>query len=320
MKAILILIFLFISFREVSYSQKLTLLGHIDVHPDEFVTDVWGYVDPANNKEYAITGAFNGLEIIDVSIPSSSRKVASLDVPGFDMKVWKNYLYTVTGGGGINLGKIVDISDPENPAVVDSFNSAHNIFISETGYLFAEIPGLTVYNLNVDPLNPVFIWSDGTDDGHDALVVGNMLYDFHGASGTNIYELIYGTPLVIQYRGTICSPLINYHHSGWTSEDGRYLFICDEGAVHPGNDITVWNVSDPMNPEMVEEFADPSATVHNLYVIGNYAYVSYYTSGFRVLDVSDPENITVAAHYDTSPDSGEGFSGDFGVYPFFSSG
>src|SRR5690606_19838215 len=54
-------------------------------------------------------------------------------------------------------------------------------------------------------------------------------------------------------------------------------------------------------------------------IIDNYAYVSYYTAGLRIFDVSDPENIEVAAHYDTSPQSGEGFDGAFGVYPFLPS-
>lgn len=307
-------------FTGVLNSQSLELIGHIAVQPGQFVTDVWGYVDPATQKEYAIVGSFSGMEIIDVSNPQNPQQVySSNSLPGFDMKVWHNYLYLVTGGAGTNLGKILDITDPANPLLSGSFNSAHNIFISEDGYLFAESPGLVVYNLNNTPADPEFVWSDGTGGGHDATVIKNRIYDFHG-DATNIYEFSTEGSFTVQLLGMISNPQIKYHHSGWVSEDDRYLFICDELSDHPTPDITVWDISNLSDPVKVDEYADPDATVHNLYIIDNYAYVSYYTAGFRIFDVADPVNIEVAAHYDTSPQSGQGFEGAFGVYPFLPGG
>jgi choice-of-anchor B domain-containing protein len=301
------------------FPQNLELIGYLDVHQGEFVNDVWGYVDPSDGKEYAVVGG-NGIEIIDVTDPQNPHQVFnSNSLPGFDMKVWQNYLYLVTGSSGANLGKILDITDPSNPSVIGSFNSSHNIFISEDGYLFAESPGLVIYNLNNTPAAPEFVWSDGTGGGHDATVIGNMIYDFHG-SETNIYQFSASDNFSIQLLGSITTPQIQYHHSGWITDDERYLFICDEGANHPTPDITVWDISNLSEPVKVDEYADPDATVHNLYIIDDYAYVSYYTAGFRIFDVSDPENIKVAAHYDTSPATGQGFNGAFGVYPFLPSG
>lgn len=314
-----VILFLFLLFK-TAFTQNLDLLGHLPVHPGNFVTDVWGYVDPATQKEYAIVGAFGAIEIIDVSDPYNPQQVAALNVPGFDIKVWQNYLYLVTGGPGVNQGIILDITNPENPLTAGTFNSAHNIFISEDGYLVAEFPGLLIYNLNPDPLNPELVWSSGTADGHDAAVIGNRVYDFHGYSGTNIYQYATGSSFTMDLLGSILSPEITYHHSGWPTEDGRYLFICDELASHPSADITVWDISDLSDPIKVGEYADPTATIHNIYVIGNYAYTSYYTAGLRIFDISEPENIKIAAHYDTSPDSGEGFSGAFGVYVFSPNG
>jgi len=312
-----IVLLLFIYFN--SYPQQLELLGHIDVLPGRFITDVWGYVDEENNKEYAIIGSYTGIEIIDVTDPSNLQQVYfSSELPGFDMKVWQNYLYLVTGSGGALLGKILDISDPSNPQLAGSFNSAHNIFISDDGYLYAEFPGLVVYNLNNTPESPELVFNDGTQQGHDAAVIGNILFDFHG-NATNIYEISAADNFSLNLLGSINDLLIEYHHSGWITNDGKYLFICDELANHPTADITVWDISNFSEPVKVDEYADPDATVHNLYIIDNYAYVSYYTAGLRIFDVSDPENIEVAAHYDTSPQSGEGFDGAFGVYPFLPS-
>lgn len=291
------------------------------------LSDVTGYVDPATNKEYAIVGYLSlgkGVSIVDVSDPANPVAVAGIDsIPGFDVKVWGNYLYTVNGGSN-GLGSIVDISNPASPVVVGQFPSAHNIFISDNGYLFASVSGLKIYNLNPNPISPQLVWQNG-DGGHDAAVIGTRLFDFHGFGGsvgagyTNIFDIV--NPEAPQFLGRITDPAIAYHHSGWTSEDGNYLFINDELSNHPSDDITVWDISDLGNPTKVGGYNDSLATVHNLYVIGDYAYVAYYASGFRIFDISDPLNMQVVAEYDTSPQySGQGFHGAFGVYPFAPSG
>jgi hypothetical protein len=168
-------------------------------------------------------------------------------------------------------------------------------------------------------VNPEYVWSDGTGGGHDAAVIKNRIYDFHG-NATNIYEFNTESNFTIQLLGTVNDPQVQYHHSGWITVEDGYLFICDELSNHPTPDITVWDISNLSEPVKVDEYADPDATVHNLYIIDNYAYVSYYTAGFRIFDISDPENIELAAHYDTSPVTGQGFDGAFGVYPFLPSG
>ena len=288
------------------------------------LTDVWGYVDAGTGKEYAIagygvfeTGAQGGVFIIDVSDPRNPVQVAQINsVPGFDVKVWKHYVYSVNGTRK-ELGGILDISDPANPVVVGSFPSSHNIFITEDGFMYLEVPGIRIYDLNPDPTDPTLLWTGG-DEGHDATVIGNRLYDFHGRSGTNIYDV--STPAQPTLIGSIKAPSIRYSHSGWTSEDGRFLYICDEGARHPNADITVWDIGNLDNPELVAEFKDSTAIVHNLYIKGDYAFVSYYTSGFCVFDVSDPTAMKLAEVFDTSPESSESFAGAFGVYPFASSG
>lgn len=305
----IIVLFIFYSFG-IRAQGTLTLLGQLNLPGMSY--DVWGYVDTSSGKEYAIVGN-NGLTIIDVSDPMNPVQVANLNtVPDFDIKVWSNYAYCVTGGPG--TGSIVNIADPANPVIVNTFPSSHNIFIDDNGYMYAEYPGLIIYDLNPDPVNPVMIWTDSTTDGHDASVIGNRLFDFHGTSGTYIYDVCNpASPLLL---GSITDPAIQYHHNGWTSKDGNYLYICDELAVAPSPDITVWDISNPDSAIKVGSFTDNSAIVHNLFVIGDYAYASYYTAGLRVFDLTDPTSPTIADEYDTSPLSGEVFGGAFGVYPF----
>ncbi|NIT55333.1 MAG: hypothetical protein GWN00_03575, partial [Aliifodinibius sp.] len=235
-----------------TYSQginksNINLLSNLSVPNSTFITDIWGYYDPNTNKEYAlITDNFLGLFIVDVTNPSAPSLISQVNnVPGFDVKVWQNYVYTVNGGGS-GLGGIVNISNPNTPQIVGSFPSSHNIFIADNGYMYLEYPGLRIYNLNPDPTSPQLVWSKQTGDGHDATVVGNRLYDFHGYAGTFIYDV--STPETPQQLGAITDPSINYHHSGWVSEDGQFLFICDELASHPTADISVWNITNLNNP------------------------------------------------------------------------
>ncbi len=297
----------------------LTLRSHLNF-PGSFHTDVWGYVDPNTGREFALLGdasSSGGLTIIEVTNPDQPVPVAAVNtVPGFDVKAWSHYAYTVNGGSS-GLGGIVDIADPTNPQVVGSFPSSHNIFISPGGYMFLEFLGLRIFDLNPDPTQPTLIWSGGSE-GHDATVRGNRLYDFHGSVGTRIYDIT--TINNPQLLGSITDPTISYHHSGDVTADHRYLFICDELASGNQADISVWDIADPTNPQRVDDFTDPNAIVHNLYIVQNFAFVSYYTAGLRVFDVSDPTHITLVAEYDTSPLSGEVFGGAFGVYPFSPNG
>jgi hypothetical protein len=264
-------------------SQSVQLVGYIDVPMSQYSTDVWGWVDPQSQKEYALVGNNStGVHIIDVSDPSLPVIVTTIDtIPKFDIKTWGHYMYTVDGNydfEGVD-GAITDISDPLNPVVVGSFRAGHNVFIDDLGYMFVTFPGLEIFDLKHDPTNPISVWSGVVD------------------------------------------PTIIFHHSGWVSADGDYLFINDEFAVDPAPDVTVWDISTPSDPVRVAVIGDASASVHNSYRVGDHLFMSYYTAGFKVYDISDPAFPVIAGQYDTSALTGEYiFDGAWGCYPFTPSG
>ncbi len=295
--------------------QEITPVGHLRFE-GKTISDVTGYVDPLSGIPYAVIGHWpmDGLSIVDASEPARPTLVAFVDsVPSFDMKYYNGHIYTVNGGN-INFAKVIDVSDPLNPQIVGQFGNAHNIFIAENGMMFSEFRGIRMYDLNKTPVNPIPIWNDGIE-GHDAAVVGNRLYDFHGGrGGTSIYDVSDGE--LPQKLATIDPPHIIYHHSGWPTKNGEFLYICDELAADSSADFTVWNISDLDNPYQVAEYNEPTAKIHNLVIIGDYAYVSYYTAGFRIFDVSVPTVPRLLHYYDTSELSGQGFDGAWGCYPF----
>jgi choice-of-anchor B domain-containing protein len=313
------------SFVHAQAGGTLTLLGEIDLSPSQIRnSDIWGWVDPNTSKEYAVVGEWTGtsIYIVDVSDPTNPVIASTItNTNGFDVKTWGNYVYGVDGNGSGNDGDIFDISNPNAPVFAGNFLSAHNIFIDANGIMYNSVNGLTILDVASNPTNPQILWSDGLTGGHDATAIGTRLYDFHGSTNTFIYEV--GNPASPELIGQLPGNAgIFYHHQGWPSEDGRYLFVSDELGQSVTPDITVWDIIDPMTPMLVDSHTDPDATVHNCFVLGDFLYVSFYVAGVKVFDISDPTNMTLADEYDTAPafTGNSVFEGCWGVYPFAPSG
>jgi len=295
--------------------------------------DLWAYTDTLNARVYALVGfgdvaSINdstGVHIVDVTDPSQPQRVSTINnIGGFDIKTWENYMYAVTGSGS-NTGRIVDIADPENPAVVGVFPGSHNIAIGDIGVLVRSGPGVDIFDLKNDPISPDLLWSDDSDGGHEAAVIDTILYDFHGFSSTNIYGI--SDPANPTLLSTISpgSDTVRFHHSGWVTDDDSLLVITDErpgGAAGNGPDFTVWDISDKSNPVYLNKYRDENSTVHNVHINDGRAYFAYYTSGYRVFDMTDISNLDPIYELDTTPSLQEQglFLGAWGVYALGSSG
>lgn len=60
--------------------------------------------------------------------------------------------------------------------------------------------------------------------------------------------------------------------------------------------------------------------VHNLFIKGNYAHISYYKHGYVVLDISVPSNPFLIGEYDTYSSNSGVYNGAWGCYPYLPSG
>ncbi len=115
-----------------------------------------------------------------------------------------------------------------------------------------------------------------------------------------------------------------YVHSGAWSEDGRYLFMHDEMDERDrGLDthLYVVDAADLGGPIIAGTWTGPNRAIdHNGYPRGNRYYISNYTRGLTVLDLTDPAAPTTVGHFDTFPLSDNPvFSGAWGVYPYLPS-
>ena len=279
-----------------------------------------------------------------------------------DIKVYRDHAFIVSDNAGahgmqvFDLAQLRDVSAPpvtfEATAHYDGINSAHNIVINEeTGFAYAvgsssggQTCGGALHMIDIrDPRSPAFAgcFADpttgnaGTGASHDAQCVR---YDGPDEGYTG-REICFGAnqnalsiadvtdkeaPVAI---AAASYPNTGFLHQGWISDDHRYFYMNDEtdevgGAVSRTRTL-VWDIQQLDDPVLVKEhFGTTSASDHNLYVVGDLMYQANYTSGLRILDISDPESPVEVGFFDTVPfgDDQPGFAGAWSVYPYFGSG
>ena len=120
-------------------------------------------------------------------------------------------------------------------------------------------------------------------------------------------------------------PDLGYVHSGWVTEDGRYLFVHDEydevNGLVSNTLVRVFDLADLLDPVHVASWEGPDVAIeHNGAVRGNRHYLSHYGRGLVVLDVTEPTSPVEVGHFDTAPAENLGFGGAWGIYPFLPSG
>ena len=163
-------------------------LGAEDLNGN-WLNDIWGWVDPETNREYALVGMTNGTSFVDVTDPVNPIVLGILLEHNSqtdenqtlhdgaksiwrDIKVYKNHAYIVSedAGHGLQVFDLTQLRDVVDAPVefkesghYDGIGNAHNLAINEeTGFAFAvgfrgscSAGGLHIIDL-VDPKNPTF--------------------------------------------------------------------------------------------------------------------------------------------------------------------
>jgi len=273
-----------------------------------------------------------------------------------DVKVYADHAYIVADGAGWHGMQVFDLTQLrtaldfpvtfEETALYEGFGSAHNIVINEeTGYAYAVGAsggescggGLHMINIQIPDL-PRFVgcFTDtgaGRGYSHDAQCVvyhgpdtehqGKEICIGANESALSIADVTdKRNPRAIA-RATY--PLVAYVHQGWLTEDHRYFLQndeLDELSFGFNTRTLIWDFTDLDDPQLLTEYLGPVAAIdHNLYIRGHYAYLANYTSGLRIVDLSDIEHPQEVGYFDTTPNhSGASFEGAWSSYPFFESG
>ncbi|MBI2428261.1 MAG: choice-of-anchor B family protein, partial [Ignavibacteriales bacterium] len=182
-----------------------------------------------------------------------------------------------------------------------------------------------------DPLNPLQVGSYGkgsTPYVHDAIIRNDTLYA-SAINGNRLDIVDFSTKghYTQNTTGKIVSKTTTAPegrtHQAWLTEDGNYMFVATEVT---GGHLHIYDITNRTSPiEIATWSSDPIASIHNVFVKGDFLYIAYYGEGFRVLDIKNPSNPIEVAFYDTYPGSTQPghnsvFHGAWGVYPYFPSG
>lgn len=315
--------------------------------------DIWGWTDPLDGREYALVGTRQGTVFIDITQADVPVIVGTLltatdDSTWRDIKVFNDHAFIVSEADNHGM-QVFDLTrlrnqeaEPQNfeaDAQYNGFGNAHNIVINEdTGFAYAV--GTSTFNggphfVNIqNPLNPTaaggFEMSGYT---HDAQVVvyNGPDTDHQGQEifiGSNENEVVV-VDVTDKANPTFISntvyPDIGYTHQGWLSEDQTIFYAndeLDENQFGFESRTLIFDFTDLDNPFFDSPFFGPSQAIdHNLYVNGDELFLSNYTAGLRVADISDMTTPMDIGFFDTFPENDNtAFSGVWSIYPYFPSG
>lgn len=322
-------------------SLDMTEIGRLGYNST--INDVWGWVDTANNKEYALVGVQNGLSVVDVTNPANpvqSKFFSGANSIWRDMKTYSHYAYTVHDvfSGNSNGIFIVDMNTIANPFPTTytrtpsisvggssyTFNRAHNIYIDEAAghlYVFGSnvgVGGALIFDIATDPTDPTLLGVFDDYYLHDGVGRGDTLWGAAVLDGFFL-PIDISTPSNPTVMATRNTPF-NFTHNIWFSDDNSRVFTTDEKT---SAFIAEYDVSDLSNIDELDRIRTSfgnDVIPHNAHFFNDFLVNSYYTAGVQIVDVSQPGLMIETGYYDTSLDSGDGFSGCWGAYPYLPSG
>ena len=263
-----------------------------------------------------------GIRIVDISDISNPNEISFCMLPGYCRKIIVdgNYAYIASGESGL---KIIDISNPKNPLVVDSLTTNENLYaIAKNNDLLYMADGhyFGIANI-VDPLNPCysyheFTWSSNIDidisdtiaflAGYSDVVNVISVKDSSNPQFIGNYDPRNG-PHDITISG-------NYLYAGcWDGglrifgiinpekieEQGTYdeqfsflpsdIAVVDSIAYIAAEGVRIFNVSDKRRPYEISSCAD-LYIANSVAVKENYAFLANgnYLSIFDISDIQNP--------------------------------
>lgn len=296
---------------------------------DANMSNVWGWTDP-DGDEYVIAGTYDGTSLVDITDPTTPVELQFIDGDNSTWRqiaTWDDYAYVVneTGGGllCIDLSSLPGTCDYNFSDGGIGLVTSHQVWADENGvvYVFGSnlYGGATIMlDATTDPLDPTFLGTTDTWYVHHGYARGDTLWE------SNIYEGFFSVWDISdkespELLATHTTPGL-FTHNVVLNDAGNYLFSTDE--ITNGS-LGAYDVSDLSDIQYLGEFrATPGTTSipHYAWTKGQYVTTAWYRDGLVITDVSNPNYMIKTGWYDTSPFSGDGFNGAWGVYPYFESG
>ena len=290
-------------------------------------SDVWGWQDPSNKREYALAGRETGTSFVDVTNPVQPLFLANLPSAGTgnpviwrDIKVYADHAFVVAerpnhGMQVVDLRQLRDIKRSQAPATIGTvahytdFLRAHNIAINEdTGFAYAVgarndiracAGGLHMIDIR-NPASPTFAGCFAADgythdtecvvyEGPDGRFAGREICVNSNEDTITIVDVTNKAAPVMLSRTPYGGSA--YVHQGWFVDGQRYFLSNDElDELNFGHNTRtrVWDMASLTAPQLIGMYDGPTpSTDHNLYIKGNFVYESNYRAGLRILSLDN---------------------------------
>ncbi len=274
---------------------------------------------------------------------------------------WNAHAYITTDGSSDGLFVIDLSGLPhgiQQRTYASDFTAAHNVYVTNTDFgtglsTNGDLPTLIIAGSNRNsgpyraysvgnPESPAFEVMPGSgrnDYMHDAasMIITDSRKDTQCVNATTYCEILFdfneSTFDVWDITDTSNPARLSrtnyanaeYVHSGWWSEDKQFLYVHDELDERDrglSTTLRVYSLANLASPTSAGTWTGPTRAIdHNGFVRGNRYYMSNYSRGLTILDISDPANPASVGRLDTYPASdNNGFFGAWGAYPYFHSG
>ncbi|MBP9146528.1 MAG: choice-of-anchor B family protein [Thermoanaerobaculia bacterium] len=322
---------------------------------------LWGWTDPVTGHEWVLLGLNNGTAFIDITDPENPVYAGKLPSHAGIVSTWRDvreyadHAYIVVDNGGAHGMQVFDLRQLRDVAVPPvtfaetahyaGVTNTHTISITrETGYAYlvgSNTCGTGMHIVNLaNPASPQFVacYNDG------GYIHENQCFVYHGPDTTYT-----GHEICLAARGSAHNLDIvdvtnhavpvrldslhynnaGYSHQAWFTDDHRYILLndeLDENGVTPTRTY-IFDALDLDNLVLAGAngyFSHSTPAIdHNLYVRANFVFESNYTSGLRILALTDlaQAQLTEVGFFDLFPlNNDDVFDGTWNNYPFFESG
>jgi choice-of-anchor B domain-containing protein len=334
-------------------ASNFTLISNIDPEPNvnssgNKYSGCWGWHQPNQQKEYAIAGSQSGTYWVDVTNPvtpivSDYEAGQVSDATWREIKTYQNYCYVISDDGGANSLQIFDMQYLPDSVhkVYDSdalFKRGHTLWVDGTKLYVAGVTysnntssSMNVYSL-ATPSNPTLLRQLDQDYPfinyvHDMFVRNDTVYASCAYQGLYVFNFDAINNTFTQLGSLSSYPFSGYNHSSALTPNGQTLVFADEVPV--GLPLKVADVSNLSNIQVLATTNQFSLTTpHNPFMVNDqYCFVSSYSEGIQLYDISNPSAPILAGYFDTYPQGGGNvndwsagnYNGNWGAYPYFPS-
>ncbi len=272
--------------------------GEFTVHPDEsaeiivtfspseaggFDGEVTITSDDPENAEMTVA-------LVGVGRERTITELGAIDTPGqaLGVAIVGSLALLSDGQGGL---RIIDYSDPANPAEISSIETPGNardiVVVNGLAFIADEESGLRMIDFS-DPEHPAEVWTfDTPGRAYGVAVVGSFAYVADYEGGLRIVDI---------------SDPESPHEVGASETNGNARAVAILGdyayiAAEEGG-LEIIDISDPESPHRIGSVETPGSA-YGIIARGGYVYVADGDNGLCVIDVSTPANPSVITSYNT---------------------